>query len=345
MIRIYAELEAAWTRTGQLEKKLKHMKKQRTTKPVHDLLVESPAGVWVDPPTLQAFQMCLGQLRVVLREFKNTSVARPATAPTANDEPVENMMEIIKTAIGELAIKMNPVEKIAPGCQLNVPNVQRVNSNLNSDRQNEQSRFPIRSLMKETPTSVVSNVQRNLTSTPLSELAKIADPRTGRQFPQPTVEQVHTTKLQDESAKKSQSSISERTDSEVRLTSLKSLKDNLENLLGQFQANQKDVSMTQMNSLISADMTASSRFPKPIDPSGNRSSKSSEYSMDFDSTATSIRSISVKSKHFNEIPIPATRPKRKTSTKSSSTLNMSSIVDLLGDFSLADIGSSTLTPP
>jgi len=34
-----------------------------------------------------------------------------------------------------------------------------------------------------------------------------------------------------------------------------------------------------------------------------------------------------------------------SSSRSSSTLNLSSIKDLLGDYSLRDIGDSTLTPP
>lgn len=79
-----------------------------------------------------------------------------------------------------------------------------------------------------------------------------------------------------------------------------------------------------------------------------------QYSMNFDdSTATSIRSLGLKSK-LSQVAlsaaaaVPATGASGRRSaghSKSSSTLNMSSIVDLLGDFSLADIGSSTLTPP
>lgn len=141
-----------------------------------------------------------------------------------------------------------------------------------------------------------------------------------------------------------------------RINSLKSLQNNLEGLLEQFQPRESEAfEMSRYaNSLLPANDGVS------VSEGENVRNERSDYSMDFDSTTTSIRTISNELKKFsrnatpsfNNIPagkktlVNSGKAKDKPSTsRSSSTLNLSSIVDLLGDFSVGDIGSSTLTPP
>ena len=109
---------------------------------------------------------------------------------------------------------------------------------------------------------------------------------------------------------------SNRSNQGSRLDSLKNLKGDLEGLLHQFQ-HQEDPSFNLHNSILSTNTAT--------------------YSEDFQSST--VRSTSKKAEKSSKAE------KAKSSSRSSSTLNLSSIVDLLGDFSVGDIGSSTLTPP
>lgn len=102
-----------------------------------------------------------------------------------------------------------------------------------------------------------------------------------------------------------------------RLDSLKNLKGDLEGLLNEFRL-KEDPSFNLHNSLLS--------------------NNTATYSEDFQSST--VKSMLKKA---SEKSSKAEKP--KSSSRSSSTLNLSSIVDLLGDFSVGDIGSSTLTPP
>jgi len=110
---------------------------------------------------------------------------------------------------------------------------------------------------------------------------------------------------------------SNRSNQGSRLDSLKNLKGDLEGLLHQFR-HQEDPSFNLHNSILSTNTAT--------------------YSEDFQSST--VRSTTKKASEKS-----SKAEKAKSSSRSSSTLNLSSIVDLLGDFSVGDIGSSTLTPP
>lgn len=149
---------------------------------------------------------------------------------------------------------------------------------------------------------------------------------------------------------------SDRNVPKERITSLKSIQNNLEGFLQQLTAKETEpMEMSRYaNSLLPANDGVS------VSEEGNVRNEKSEYSMDFDSTATSIRTISNELKKLSRNGTPSFNSihaeekisgasqkakERRSKSRSSSTLNLSSIVDLLGDFSVGDIGSSTLTPP
>ena len=452
VIRIYAELEAAWARNGKLEKKLKHMKQKRTSAAFrgHGLvsdpsrLISDPQmGIWVDPPTLEGFQMCLCQLRGILGELKNKSTSAPSQPAARHDgrTEAETIMETLQIAIRELTGRINPPDnhrqppaaELPPwtGKALNVPSrperldqiapptIPLVKSTKSSTRPSKQpsprENIPAPAMssatfkkVAQTPDAGAVNMgaqQRNhLTSTPLSDapVSKLTPRLLSSQSPSaplivsdkipsdvsssirlsgsrsshafgkenqvntaPRVDSLVTSQaVEKKTSRSKESSISEdRINSAGRLSSLKSLQGNLEEMLQQFRLKEDpSINMSRMqNTLVSMDSMRSER------PAANRKSPDDQYSMDFDSTGTSIRSISIKSKHSNGsrpasaaalAPVPAApvmfaggpsksrkNANQSNHSKSSSTLNMSSIVDLLGDFSLADIGSSTLTPP
>lgn len=135
-----------------------------------------------------------------------------------------------------------------------------------------------------------------------------------------------------------------------REKNLKGLKGDLEGLLAQFQtpAGTGDPSFKLSNSLMSRNDSAGTSPP----------SQNVNYSMEFESTSTSITSEAIDTKKLanNNNNIEKSAPqlvkngRNRTvestqDSRSSSTVNLSSIVDLLGDFSVGDLGSSTLTPP
>jgi hypothetical protein len=140
------------------------------------------------------------------------------------------------------------------------------------------------------------------------------------------------------------------------VNSLKSLKSNLEEILQELSEKINDASIDQMN--LGSQLTLTGNFTDL-----NNQEAESHYSTDFDSVCSSIKSISKYSSIANRRPsysdktltkseVPTESKKRNFGfqerphfSSSSSSLNLSSIVDLLGNFSVEDIGSSTLTPP
>ena len=205
---------------------------------------------------------------------------------------------------------------------------------------------PDRIVTPEVGSTRSSTVQRNLTSTPLSKVVT-SEPKSTSE----SLEKVDSNQATHSSKSTTHQSSADGPD--IRLASLKNLKIDLEGLMHQFRP-LPDPSFAQIvspNSTVTSSMPPSSKRDRE-----NPASKSLEYSMDFDSTSTSIRSISLKS-NANKVPLKDSRPKnakensvkaqqlRATGSQSSSTLNLSSIIDLLGDYSLGDVGDSTLTPP
>lgn len=208
---------------------------------------------------------------------------------------------------------------------------------------------------------------RTLTSTPLSENV------TSKILPGPTASQISSSSsvrslkgTQHDSRKESNSiqfpngpivlmevpTTSSQPSQSVsgREKNLKGLKGDLEGLLAQFQtpAGTGDPSFKLSNSLMSRNDSAGTSPP----------SQNVNYSMEFESTSTSITSEAKSTKKLvnnnnnEEKPAPQQVKNGRNRTidstqesRSSSTVNLSSIVDLLGDFSVGDLGSSTLTPP
>ena len=369
-------------------------------------MLEGP-GIWIDPPTLENFQLCLGHLRGLLRELKTTNIVQ---AKPENE--VEVILSTLHGAIRELSSKMtqSPTENQQllnpkPAAHSESPNQHtahhyfpmpssstfnrkpednfRTRQHPQDQREHSIERreenFTTNPYVPLTaPTENKSSVlkqatvtHRNLTSTPLSEavvprlnkmqrlstlaheqtseiskqqlLAELSSSGGPKRTPTPTASTetfrptsataVATNPSSNSSSsdrlskgnssvkEKNPSSSSERSNPEKRLDSLKNLKGDLEDLLDKFKL-KDDPSFHLHNSLFSTNTAKS-------------------YSEDFQSS-TILQSISEKVK-LKKASTQVENP--KSTSRSSSTLNLSSIVDLLGDFSLGDIGSSTLTPP
>jgi len=329
VIKVYAEMEKSWARVAKLEKKIKHMKNQKS----HQISDRPDThGMWVDPPTFDAFKVFLAQLRTILRELKTTSVSKPV-------EQAEDILETMKLAIRELTSRVQdtPNEKFKQSAQLEAVS----STNKRSDRvpnsriQSEPQRNEM-AMTLEVEETRPSTVQRNLTSTPLSGSFGLASRIKVPDVSNPVQTKVATNDSKSVSQSRSPSDellvSTSRSETQSRLASLKHLKDDLEDLMHQFR------------------------------PPSQQSfaAKTFEYSTDFDSTCTSIRSISLKSSKdtlktasVQKSSVRKEDEKKRiqnedlhlSSSRSSSTLNLSSIKDLLGDYSLRDIGDSTLTPP
>lgn len=143
--------------------------------------------------------------------------------------------------------------------------------------------------------------------------------------------------------------------SSLRLKSLKSLQTDLEGLRQQLDAKNDDASSLKRN--LVSELTAS----RSLCDLTSQEDATSRYSTYFDSFCTSSASEQLMSSSSTEVRseiqngyFPPSEVKQSNNVRlekesilspMSSSIDLSSIVNLLGNFSVDDIGSSTLTPP
>lgn len=96
VIKMYAEMEKSWSRVAKLEKKIKHLKNQKSNQ-ISDR--PNAHGMWIDTSTLEALKMFLAQLRAILHELKITSASKPV-------DQTEDILETLKLTIREIASKV-----------------------------------------------------------------------------------------------------------------------------------------------------------------------------------------------------------------------------------------------
>lgn len=141
-----------------------------------------------------------------------------------------------------------------------------------------------------------------------------------------------------------------RDESDSRVNSLKDLRSNLEELLEKIN--------TKMETCVVEDSKSQLTISENDSQFSLSNRSVSRYSMDFDSLSVSahlslnnlaeVYSNRQTKESYDKLArnnLVSTTFYHKNNTSCSSSLNLSSIVDLLGNFSVADIGSSTLTPP
>ena len=366
-------------------KQLKQQRRKASAPPPEAPPPGECGGVWVEPVTLMAFQTCLSQLRGILHELKDVSGAaaeagrrvHPHSTSRAKDDSaggadqVDQVLQVMQAAVRQLTAGIAP----PPPPLVTLPTAAAM---LPADG-GLAARG--RSETLESRSTVPAAVTRNLTSTPVAPAASAAPAggSSGRESSSLVTTSTSRSNRRPEAAAGSSSSIictqvtngsrpsaatvaAEAAESgSNRISSLQSLQGDLQELLAQFRTKNdaKDASTTlgtgAMESLLSVDDSAA-RPPVAGDPSA----AAADYTMDFDdSAATSIKSIS-KSRSTGvagKVVASASSSSARVRTEPAaglaserirtptSTINMSSIVDLLGDFSLADVGSSTLSPP
>ena len=101
VIKMYTEMDKGWSRVSKLERKIQSLKKQCKCNLLHQNRAseEDPKGIWVDPTTLEAFKLCLAQLRTILRELKITAAPLKSVGPTGE---VDTLLGTLRLAIHEL---------------------------------------------------------------------------------------------------------------------------------------------------------------------------------------------------------------------------------------------------
>lgn len=428
MIKVYGELELAWTKIAKLEAKIKQLKRKKqphnhvapSSQP-SPMMLHQETGMWVDQPTLENFQYCLVQFQMMLRDLKQTHQSVSLTKPEQPGNQVTDVLSTLHSAVRDLvskvsrssseelprqfstessesrssrpipaapyAIENGPVSESSSGRRSRgtIPTTTETPSRSQTPSSARDGIVPpdvrVHRLENPTPAQLVSPVPdvqkvsvipRTLTSTPLSEAsAPKANPAStilktvGSKkdtTPSPLMSEATPPAVVAREAVPSykEPSSGEPSRSEGREKSLKNLKGDLEELLEQFRVPMEASSFKFATSLLSAKSSDDTT-------TASQSNKQNDYSMDFDSTTTSIQSIqppkgrssqkgtstpSIPDKPAGSLPESRNSEKQKKSktgsnsgSGSSSTMNLSSIVDLLGDFSVNDIGSSTLTPP
>ena len=375
VIKIRSEMESARTRITKLEEDVKHLGAKQKVLPIkpmfsdHSKVVENDIS---NDSLNQSFLMCLKRLQDVLKELKLTSALSRCSDLKDPSQEIQEILDSVYAAVREFAPKMNhlilescrPLTKVAKissdtiqGEKTDKQTVEHyseklVSSSFDQKLKDERYKYSeylfevsdknrrfeyVSTASSEIQTSVmVKGCRTQLTRD--TNLVKSASPKS------PQVSDASQKKQNDVSFACPQNS-SRNVTNNFCVNSLKSLQNNLEEILQELNGKINDASSDEMNSR--SQLTINGNF-------SDLTNQESEphYSMDFDSFRTSKNSISNISNDENRRPSSSTSKKRRHFSfqehkgfSSSSSINLSSIVDLLGNFSVEDIGSSTLTPP
>ena len=383
VIKISSEMELARTRITKLEKEVKHIgAKQKkfamqSVLPDHSKVFENDV---FNHSLTQSFLICLKRLQGVLKELKLTSAVSRCSDLKDPSQDIQGILDSVYTAVREFAPNVNRLisESYRPLNDVNDSSNKATAISSCTVPRNEDGKHPAEyRSAKSTSSSFSSNDQKpekrdkncenlfKVLDKNLVESVSFASDRiqTSAMVKADVSNHSQTINLVnfsapkpppvfDVSQKRQQNSLQRST----CVNSLKSLQSNLEEILQELSEKINDASIDQMN--LGSQLTLTGNFTDL-----NNQEAESHYSTDFDSVCSSIKSISKYSSIANRRPsysdktltkseVPTESKKRNFGfqehphfSSSSSSLNLSSIVDLLGNFSVEDIGSSTLTPP
>ncbi len=364
-------MESARTRITKLEEDVIHLGAKQKMLPMKPMLFDHPKVVKNDisnDSLTQSFLICLERLQDVLKELKLTSAVSRCSDSKDPSQEIQGILDSVYAAVREFAPKMNhlilescrPLTKAAEisnetilrkgkGKQpVEKCSEKQENSSFSFDQKVEEryvySENLFEVLDKNHRCESVSTTSGKMQNSVMVKggltrdinLVKSASPKPP-QFDEKGQNGVSLASSQNSSRKVTNN---------YCLNSLKSLQSNLEEILQELNEKLDNASSDETNSR------------SQLTINGNLSDLTNQeaephYSMDFDSFCTSKNSVSNISNDENCRPSSSRSKKRrnvrtqepKAFSSSSSSINLSSIVDLLGNFSVEDIGSSTLTPP
>lgn len=333
----------------------------------------------------QSFLICLKRLQVVLKELKLTSAVSRCSDSKDPSQEIQGILDSVYATVREFAPKVNRLileshgplnfnnssNKKAEISYCTVPRngngkkpsqycSTKSASSLSLSDQNPEKKdkycenlFEVldKNRLSESVSTTSSRIQ---TSTMVKDDVsnKSSQTTNSRNFASPKSPPVFDApqKSQQSDASCVIPQDSSRTDTNnFCVNSLKSLQSGLEELLQELSEKINDAPSDKINSKSQLTITGN------LADLTNQEEES-HYSTDFDSFRSSIKSISNYSSQSN---VENRRPSSSKSKKlrhfglqqhkpfssSSSSIDLSSIVDLLGNFSVEDIGSGTLTPP
>lgn len=377
VIKIRSEMESARTRITKLEEDVVHLGAKQKMIPMKPMLSDHPKVVKNDisnDSLTQSFLICLERLQDVLKELKLTSAVSHRRSDTKDpSQEIQGILDSVYAAVHEFAPKMNHLilescRPLTKGEEISNETISRKGKGKKpvkqcSDKQ-ENSSFSFDQKVKEryvysenlfdvldknhrcesvsTTTSGKMHTSVMVNKGGLTRdinLVKSASPKP----PQFDAQR----KGQNDVSLASSQDASRNITNNYCVNSLKSLQSNLEEILQELSEKIDNASSDETNSrsqLLTINGNLSDLTNQEVEP---------HYSMDFDSFCTSQNSVSTISNDEKCRPSSSRSKKRrnfslqepKAFSSSSSSINLSSIVDLLGNFSVEDIGSSTLTPP
>ena len=412
VIKIYGEMESAWTRISRLEKEVKQLNKHKKSSATLKLADPCNINDISNDSLTQSFQICLRRLQDVLKELKLASASQQRESRNPSEE-IQMILDVVYATVREFgpnamqlkaahrqtnyrdglesyphsaeydirtqengAKKENNIAfteisanagamqkadeseqfKIQPFNEIDFPSRQSATSSLiidfpvNVKKTLKSSNNPLLMLNKVSSKDAVTKAHdRDLSSGSVDGAVVIS--ASANLVGSSVKSQILT---HQSTGRKNQEVSSRKKKDDSRASSLKSLQNNLEELLGHLTKKSDDVSEMHQSQ---SQLTIGGNFP---DLSMTNQEAESHYSTDFDSlSSTFIQNVSttidvLRTETRKKNRVLRMESKQGADTQviqdrniscSSSSLNLSSIVDLLGNFSVEDIGSSTLTPP
>ncbi|KZS21852.1 putative Centrosomal protein of 78 kDa [Daphnia magna] len=317
-------------------------------------VVESNA---LSSPFTRSILLSLMRLQELLRELKITSAAPHHCEANVRSQDIQVILDVVYAAVRQFDPKTNRAklsEKYATVATEN-HSLRGTTKTVNykAERTGKYCENPSGDFHQVCQGQIITPDKENTTITEdlstLSRAMSLVESLFHGHSPMNDPSQI----LQDPSTISLQDS-SRNITSNFRVNSLKSLQTSLEGLRQQLDG-KKDISLDQRNFI--PELTDS----RNICDFTSQEQAGSHYSTCFNSFCTSSASSRLISKSSIEmrtevsndyLPHSDTKQSKKVCLDKesipsplSSTIDLSSIVDLLGNFSIDDIGSSTLTPP
>ncbi|KAI9560494.1 hypothetical protein GHT06_011427 [Daphnia sinensis] len=353
--QIHDEVISVKAKIATLEEEVRELSIKNKTSSESMMMSSSPKFTESDDfssPFTRSMLMCLRRLQDLLRELKIISAAPHHCSATVRSQEIQVILDAVYAAAHQFDPKGNRAKsenyKTTENCS---PRGSTKTMNYKAEKTGKYSENPSNDFHQVCQGQRTTSDKDN-TTTPkdlatFSRVMSSVESLFHGHSPINDPSQI----MQDPSAISQQDS-SKSITSNLRVNSLKSLQTSLEGLRQQLDR-KNDVSLDQRNLI--PELTNSRSI-------GDLTSQiaGSHYSTSFNSFSTSSASsllicnssIEIRTEVSNGLPHSDTKqPKQicleKESIPSppSSTIDLSSIVDLLGNFSIDDIGSSTLTPP
>ena len=361
--QLHEKLDSACSRISELENQIEKLY-SASVRERNNASYTSRDLALVDTQTELSVASCLRQLQEILRELRVASSFHEREISHPGQE-VQRVIDYLYSILPEMSRKRSIADSHRDHQQTLENSSNLIQARLDVDETDIQDRFPfkeninieIRKELSYSSNSISRKEQSK--SWPVEKITELSPDEslgTISRNSKASGSRGNSQKEEKNAAVPVNNNLNLKTISSHSLaeSSLKNLRSNLENVLQQI-SNQHNIDRDDKLDDFNSQLTLKESLPDLTMNDGDEPTHSN-YSLDFDSLSNSFKPLESKPKRNEDVnkmdwkEQPVNRQDSQeliisNISSSSSTLNLSSIVDLLGNFSIGDIGSSTLTPP